>query len=106
MREFYRKYTALREKRSKQYLNEKWPLIRENGRTSFTIKKSFLYAFSSALFIYCCNVIFVGEKFTVSGIIAGLIVGFMTGLLVADGEWAKNEARYLKKHNSNETDQA
>ncbi len=95
-----------RKKRYSKYLNEKWPEIRKNGRTNFTLTKSFVYAFFGSIFINLYNVIFVGEKLTAFGLIIGLIVGLMIGLLFSDGEWARNEARFLTEPNNPKIDRA
>lgn len=104
METYYQKYQTWRDKRYNEYLHEKWPEIRKNGRTIFTLKKSFLYAFIWSILINFCYVMFVGEKLTISGLIIGLIVGFMIGLLMSDGEWAKNEARYLNEQKNKKID--
>jgi hypothetical protein len=104
METHYRKYQTWRDKRYSEFLNKKWPEIRKNGRTIFTIKKSFLYACFWSIGINLYNAIFVGEKLFISGLLIGLIVGFIGGLLLSDGEWARNEARYLKEPDNKKID--
>ena len=89
-----KRFYEFKENRYKKYIENKWPLIRKKGRTRFTIIKSILYAiFWSIIFQIALR------KFSIIANISGLTVGFMAGLLLADGEWAKNEKEYLKLNN-------
>jgi membrane associated rhomboid family serine protease len=87
LKQFY----EFKKNRYKKYIKNKWPLIQKKGRTRFTLIKSIIYAiFWSIIFQIALR------KFSIIANISGLTVGFMAGLLFADGEWAKNEKEYLK----------
>ncbi len=99
-----RRYQAYRKAKKHKYLSEKWPSVRKKGKWHFVCYRAILLALISTSVsiltdLYRNRHIFPEDAVSshpMLSFIVWFMVGFVSGMLLAEGEWARTEAKYLK----------
>lgn len=98
------RYKSYRNEKMHKYLSEKWPSIRKKGRWVFMLHRAVLSALFLAMIPIIANLvknrpISIDDLLSLNSVpsfVISFMVAFVVGMLMAEGEWARTEAKYLK----------